>query len=470
MRRAGASVEHGAMAEADISPHRHRRRRRRRPRGVPGPALVPRRSRAAASTCCAASDRFEYRPLAVLEPFDGAPAWSMELERFAADQDVRLVRDALAAVEPDRHVAITAYSGRLSYDALLVCVGARPVRALPGAITFRGGRDAAAVRAALDAVQPGDRGHDRLRRAVRRLLDAAALRAGDPRRRAPARAAGREAQVVMTSPEAAPLEAFGADASAAVAQLLDARGIEFVESRARDRGRRRRARARRRPADPSAGGRDHPPRPGRPARPRPPAGRPRASSPSTTTGACRAPTASTPRATSPPSRSSRAAWPRSRPMPPPRPCSPRSACPSCRARSSRSSRASSTPIASRPTSARRRWPAARSEPRAYSMWWPPSKIAGRHLAPYLATRAGAPRAPEVRPERDAIAVSIDVPRAVHAVSNALDPSARAARADPSAPRIAVRGSYGWRARRTALASTTCPRSSSPAAGSPASKR
>jgi hypothetical protein len=64
-----------------------------------------------------------------------------------------------------------------------------------------------------------------------------------------------------------------------------------------------------------------------------------------------------------------------------------------------------------------------SQPRPYSMWWPPSKIAGRHLAPYLATRAGAPRAPEVRPERDTIAVSIDVPRAVRAVSNALDVSA-----------------------------------------------
>ena len=28
---------------------------------------------------------FGYRPLSVLEPFDGAPVWSMELERFAAD-------------------------------------------------------------------------------------------------------------------------------------------------------------------------------------------------------------------------------------------------------------------------------------------------------------------------------------------------------------------------------------------------
>jgi hypothetical protein len=57
------------------------------------------------------------------------------------------------------------------------------------------------------------------------------------------------------------------------------------------------------------------------------------------------------------------------------------------------------------------------------MWWPPSKIAGRHLAPYLAIRGGAPRAPEVRPEQDAIAVTVDIPRAVDAVSNVLDPSA-----------------------------------------------
>jgi sulfide:quinone oxidoreductase len=64
-----------------------------------------------------------------------------------------------------------------------------------------------------------------------------------------------------------------------------------------------------------------------------------------------------------------------------------------------------------------------SAPRAYSMWWPPSKIAGRHLAPYLTTRAGAPRAPEVRPERDAIAVDVDVRAAVRAVSDALDTSA-----------------------------------------------
>ena len=144
--------------------------------------------------------RFEYRPLAVLEPFDGTPAWTMELERFAADQDVRLVRDSLAAVEPDRHEAITAYSGRLSYDALLVCVGARAVRALPGAITLprRPRRRRRPRRARRHAA--GRPRHDRIRDPLRRLLDAAAVRAGDPLRRAPARARGAGAGCASPRP------------------------------------------------------------------------------------------------------------------------------------------------------------------------------------------------------------------------------------------------------------------------------
>src|SRR5512132_906037 len=74
--------------------------------------------------------RFEYRPLAVLEPFEGAPAWRMGLATFAADQGARLVRGALTAIDPDRRLAIPEDGDPLPYDALLVCVGARPVRAV----------------------------------------------------------------------------------------------------------------------------------------------------------------------------------------------------------------------------------------------------------------------------------------------------------------------------------------------------
>jgi sulfide:quinone oxidoreductase len=364
-------------------------------------------------------DRFEYRPLAVLEPFGGAAAWSMKLERFAADQEVRLVRDTLAAVQPDRQVAITAYSGRLRYDALLLCVGARPVRALPGAITFRGGRDASAVRAALEAVQPGET--TTIAFAVPSgalwtlpLYELAILAAARLHTR------GTRAQVMITSPEAAPLEAFGAPASTAVAQLLDAHGIEFAGHAVAvaadagelelDDGRRIRAAAvvtlpglvgRRVPGVPQdAEGfidvDEHGRVPG-------------------TDGVYAAGDVTT--------------FPLKQGG---------LATQQADAAAEAMLAALGVPIVPRPFEPvlkgvlytghqpaylRARMAGEGSEPRAYSMWWPPSKIAGRHLAPYLTTRAGAPRAPEVRPERDVIAIDVDVPHAVHAVSNALDAGA-----------------------------------------------
>jgi sulfide:quinone oxidoreductase len=362
---------------------------------------------------------FEYRPLAVLEPFDGAPVWSMELERFAADQDVPLVRDSLAAVEPGRREAITAYSGRLAYDALLVCVGARAVRALPGAITFRGRSDAAAVRSALDALQPGDRAT--IAFAVPfgafwtlPLYELAILAAARLRER------GVRAQIVMTSPETEPLEAFGADASAAVARLLGARGIDFVPGARAvaadagelelDDGRRIQARAvvtlpdlvgRRVPGLRQDGAGfiavdDHG---------RVPGAEDVYAAGDVTTFPLKQGGLATQQAD---------------------------------AAAEAMLAALGVPIVPRafepvlkgvlytdrePAYLRATLDGKGSEPRAYSMWWPPSKIAGRHLAPYLTTRAGAPRAPEVRPEPDGIPVTIDVTRAVQAVSDALDPSA-----------------------------------------------
>jgi sulfide:quinone oxidoreductase len=364
-------------------------------------------------------DHFEYRPLAVLEPFDGAPAWRMELERFAEDQDVRLVRDSLAAVEPDRHEAITAYSGRLRYDALLVCVGASAVRALPGAITFRGGRDAADVRAALDAMRPGDGATIAFAIPFGAfwtlpLYELAILSAARLRER------GVRARVVMTSPEAVPLEAFGAEASKAVADLLDARGVEFV-ARARaiaadagdlelDDGRRiqartvitlpnlvgRRVPGLRQDAEGFIAVDDHG---------RVPGAESVYAAGDVTTFPLKQGGLATQQADAAVEAMLAALG---------LPIVPRAFEPVLKG---------VLYTDREPTYLRATLDGRGSEPRAYAMWWPPSKIAGRYLAPYLAIRGGAPRAPEVRPEHDAIPVTVDIQRAVHGVSNALDPSA-----------------------------------------------
>ena len=94
--------------------------------------------------------RFELRPLSVLEPFDATPAWGMDLASFAEDQDLHPVRDGLSGVDVGARAVVTTSGGRLGFDHLLVATGAEPVRAVPGAVTFRGGRDADAARALVD--------------------------------------------------------------------------------------------------------------------------------------------------------------------------------------------------------------------------------------------------------------------------------------------------------------------------------
>jgi sulfide:quinone oxidoreductase len=365
--------------------------------------------------------RFEYRPLTVLEPFGGAPAWTMELERFAADQGVGLIRDTLAAVEPKAHAAVPAYSERLRYDALVVCIGARAVRTIPGAIVFRGSRDATAVGAVLDGISPGQRATVAF--AVPSgtfwtlpLYELAILAAARLRRR------GTRAHVVLATPERQPLEAFGPVAGDAVGALLEAHSIEFVGGA--------------RPVAADAGELDLEDGhriatsavvalPGLEGR--------------RITGLAqdgmgfvavdehqRTFTADDiypagDITTFPLKQGGLAAQ-------------------QADAAAEDIAAELGLPIVPRPFEpvlkgvlytdgqpAYLRAPTAAGAPapRAYSMWWPPSKIAGRHLAPYLTLRAGAPRAPELRPGGEGVAVSVDVRTAASGVPT---DGARAARA------------------------------------------
>src|SRR5215213_6356134 len=90
---------------------------------------------------------FTYRPLAVAEPFRAEVGGArFPLAAIAADRGVALHHDALARVLADDHAVLTHSGARLGYDVLLLALGAKPIEALAGALTFRGPRDAAGVR------------------------------------------------------------------------------------------------------------------------------------------------------------------------------------------------------------------------------------------------------------------------------------------------------------------------------------
>jgi sulfide:quinone oxidoreductase len=170
--------------------------------------------------------QFVYRPLAVGEPFGLGETARYDLEPIAADRRFELLRDAIDAVEPHEHRVRTQGGLTLDYDALVLAVGTRPQVALPGAIAFRGSQDAPRLAENLRLLGDGrpytvafvvpDAATWPLP-----LYELAILTA---------RWAERESlpiDVMLATPERAPLQMFGTESSKRVARMLGEHGVRM---------------------------------------------------------------------------------------------------------------------------------------------------------------------------------------------------------------------------------------------------
>lgn len=101
-------------------------------------------------------DDFVYRPVAVAEPFGFAAPQHFSLPRLAADRGFTLVKGSVAGVDPDHHRVLLKWNGQLPYEVVLLALGARPEEAIPGALTFRGTEDSACLRDALERLHAGE--------------------------------------------------------------------------------------------------------------------------------------------------------------------------------------------------------------------------------------------------------------------------------------------------------------------------
>lgn len=105
----------------------------------------------------APSHSLEHRPASVAAPFGlGAPP-PLDLHELARRYAVTLVEGELAGVNVDARTARLGSGEDRAYDYLLVAVGAHPVSALPGSLTFRGPADVAMVEWVLAEVARGHR-------------------------------------------------------------------------------------------------------------------------------------------------------------------------------------------------------------------------------------------------------------------------------------------------------------------------
>ncbi len=183
-------------------------------------------------TWIAPGDEFVYRPLLVAEPFGLGERRSFSLAAIAADHAAELVHGTLHAVDTESGTITLDDGTKLGYDALLVAIGARPREWLSGAIHFSSPAHVSAVR---ELVSELDRG--RVRSVVFAaprgtawtlpLYELALLTAahigdtGD---------AGVELTVV--TPEAEPLSVFGPAAAGHIRDLCGDRGIRLRTGRA----------------------------------------------------------------------------------------------------------------------------------------------------------------------------------------------------------------------------------------------
>jgi sulfide:quinone oxidoreductase len=168
---------------------------------------------------------FVYRPVTVAEAFDRAQARVYDLAEILGDQGGKLIHETLADVEARSRIAVTGEGRRIPFDVLVVATGAVPRAPFPGAFTFRGRDDVPALRGLLNDLVSGRTASVALALPSERmwplpLYELALLTAGHMREHG-----ADKVRVTLVTPEEQPLALFGPAAADAVSPLLASRGI-----------------------------------------------------------------------------------------------------------------------------------------------------------------------------------------------------------------------------------------------------
>jgi sulfide:quinone oxidoreductase len=165
---------------------------------------------------------FVYRPFAIGEPYGTTRSFRYDLRRLSERCGASLRANTIAAVEPERRLAVTADGEQLTYDHLIVATGVRPLWAVPGAVTYWGVADGGQVGDLIADLRSG-----RLRRVTFTmpvghswavpLYELALLAAGSS-----------QGHITIVTPEPAPLDLFGRRVTREMITLLSERHIEVI--------------------------------------------------------------------------------------------------------------------------------------------------------------------------------------------------------------------------------------------------
>ena len=167
---------------------------------------------------------FVLAPLSVVEPFGAEGAPEVDLAEFCSEHDVAFTRAGLAEVWPEERRVLTEDGVEMPYDALLLCTGARRRPVLTGALNFRGSGDSERLEELVATAREAGSGriafvvpdqvswplplYELVLQTANRLRDT-------------------EVEIAFLTPEPAPLHVFGSGASRKVETMMIAAGIEL---------------------------------------------------------------------------------------------------------------------------------------------------------------------------------------------------------------------------------------------------
>jgi sulfide:quinone oxidoreductase len=170
---------------------------------------------------------FAWRSLAVAAAFGSDPTPSVDVGQIAHTTGATFTTDRVADVDAASGSLMLASGERREFDVLVVCIGATALEAIPGAITFGAPRGVARFSQMLEQAEAG---------AISNLVFALPARAAWPLglyelalvTAERLQASGASVEITVLTPEAAPLAVFGGRASGAVLEELEDHGIHFV--------------------------------------------------------------------------------------------------------------------------------------------------------------------------------------------------------------------------------------------------
>lgn len=175
-------------------------------------------------TLLAPHTEFHYRPLTAYGGLVPGPRAPIDLPSVASEHGATFVHDQLTVVRPERSEATTPNGLRITYEALVVAIGAVAINPFPGAVTLGLPREEAAFEAFVQRVRKGTLERvvvvvpPRLAWTLPAYEAALMLRHASP---------SPSMRITVTTPETMPMERFGSEIATAVHERLRDRRIQF---------------------------------------------------------------------------------------------------------------------------------------------------------------------------------------------------------------------------------------------------